>query len=147
MPDLIAIAYAEETIAGQAAEELERRADDLPLDPDAIGVIVCERDGSYQLAASHHPGATAAWSKFWGVLFGVLMGEIESTAIDSDFRDQVKSLLKPGTSMLFIAAERVSPETATEALSQYGGTALMCSLAKDGVAGLWDALDGERARI
>lgn len=136
MPDLIAIAYAEETIAGQAAEELERCADDLPIDPDAIGVIVCERDASCQLTTSRQPDATAAWSKFWGVLFGVLMGEIESTAIDSEFRDQVKSLLKPGTSMLFIAAERVSPETATEALSQYGGTALSSALADEGMAEL-----------
>jgi Predicted membrane protein len=146
MPDLIAVAFAEETVAAQAAEELERRADDLPLDPDAIGVIVCERDGSCQLTTSRQPGATAAWSKFWGFLFGVLMGEIESNAIGSEFRDQVKGLLKPGTSMLFIAAERARPDAATEALSQYGGTVLKYPLAKERMAELWDALDGEHAR-
>src|SRR5204862_1595678 len=70
MPELIAIAYAEETIAAQAAAELERRADDLPIDPDAIGVIVCERNGCWQLTTSRHPGATARWSKFWGALLG-----------------------------------------------------------------------------
>jgi uncharacterized membrane protein len=147
MPDLIAIAYAEETIAGQAAEELERRADDLPIDPDAIGVIVCERDGSYQLTTSRHPGATAAWSKFWGVLLGVVMGEVEMSGIDSSFPEQIKSMLKPATSVLFVVVGRSRPEWAVEALSQYGGTTLKCSLERDDMAELWGALDGERARI
>src|SRR5204863_6673032 len=102
MPDLIAIAYAEETIAAQAAEELERRADDLPIDPDAIGVIVCERDGSCQLTTSRHPGATAEWSKFWGGLLGVVMGEVEMGGIDASFRQRVKAMLRPGTSVVFI---------------------------------------------
>jgi uncharacterized membrane protein len=148
MPDLIAIAYGDETIAGQAAEELERRADELSIDPDAVGVVVFERDGgSCQLTTSRHPGATAAWSKFWGALLGVAMGECEMSGIDLSFREQVKGMLKPGTSVLFIVVGRVSPERAIEALSQYGGTALKCSLAKDGMAELRDALDGEHARI
>ena len=146
MPHLIAIAYEDETTAAQAAEELERRADDLPLDPAAIGVVVCERNGSYQLGATHHPNTSGAWSKFWGVLFGVLMGEIESSAIDSKFRDQIAGLLTPGSSMLFTAVERVGPEAVLEALSQYGGTALHCPLARDGMVELWETLDGEQAR-
>ena len=137
MPELIAIAYADETVAGQAAEELERRSGDLPIDPDAIGAIVCERDGGRcQLTTSRHPGATAAWSKFWGALLGVVMGECE-----------IKDMLKPGTSVLFIVVGRVSPELAIDALSHYGGTALKCSLEKDGLAELRDALDGEHAAI
>ena len=148
MPELIAIAYADETIAGQAAEELERRCGDLPIDPDAIGAIVCERDGGRcQLTTSRHPGATAAWSKFWGALLGVVMGECEMSGIDSSFREQIKDMLKPGTSVLFIVVGRVSPELAIDALSHYGGTALKCSLAKDGLAQLRDALDGEHAAI
>ena len=146
MPYLVAIAYEDETTAAQAAEELERRAEDLPLDPDAIGVVVCGRDHSYQLGATHHPHTTGAWSRFWGVLFGVLMGEIESSAIDSKFRDQIAGLLTPGSSMLFTAVEAVSPEEVLEALSQYGGTALHCPLARDGTAELWETLDGEQAR-
>ena len=70
MPDLIAIAYLEETIAARAEEELKRRADDLQIDPDAISVIVCERGGACQLTTSRHSGATANWSKFWGCSLG-----------------------------------------------------------------------------
>jgi uncharacterized membrane protein len=146
MPELIAFAYAEETVAGQAADELERRADELAIDLDAIGLIVRERNGSYQLAASHHAGATAAWSRFWGVLFGVLTGETETTAIDVEFRRQIRNLLKPGTSMLLVALERVSPEMLAQAVSQYGGTSLTCPLSADGTSELWETLDGELAR-
>jgi uncharacterized membrane protein len=146
MLDLIAIAYAEETLAGQAAEELERRADDLPIDPDAIGVIVCERDGSCQLTSSHHPGATAAWSKFWGVLLGVVMGQVEWSGIDPSFRAQIKRTLTPGTSILFVVVGGMRAGRAIEAVSQYGGAALKCPLAKGDMGELWDALDGEHAR-
>ena len=141
MPDLIAIAYDEETVAGQAAEELERRADDLRIDPDAIGVIVCERDGSCQLTTSRHPGATAAWSKFWGVLLGAVMGDASVSGIDSAFQSRIKKMLTPGTSLLFVAVDRARPKRATEALSQYGGSGLKCSIANDGMAELRDALD------
>jgi uncharacterized membrane protein len=147
MPDLIAIAYAEETVAGQAAEELERRADDLSIDPDAVGVIVCERDGSCQLTTSRHPGATAAWSKFWGLLLGVVMGDVEMGGIDSSFRDQIKRALTPGTSIMVVVVGRMQPERAMEAVSQYGGTALKYPLPKEGVDALCDALDGEHARV
>lgn len=153
MPDLIAIAYAEETIAGQAAEELQRRGDDLRIDPDAISVIVCERDGSYQLTTSRHPGptrhpgATAAWSKFWGVLLGVVMGEVQMSGIAPSFRDRIRGMLTPATSILFVVVGRSRPERVVKALSQYGGTALKCSLVRDDMAELWDELNGEPARI
>ena len=146
MPDLIAITYPEETTAGQAAEELERRADDLPIDPDAIGVIVCERDGSCQLTTSRHPGATSAWSKFWGVVLGVVMGEVETTGIESSFRDQISGMLKPATSVVLVVVGSVRPEQAIEALSQYGGAAVRCSLGSASIAEIRDTLNGEHAR-
>jgi uncharacterized membrane protein len=147
MPDLIAIAYPEETVAPQAAEELERCADDLRVDPDAVGVIVCERDGSSRLTTSRRPGATAGWSRFWGVLMGVVMGEVEITGFDPEFRDRINEMLSPGTSVLFVLVGGVRPERAIEALSQYGGTALECPLARDGMTELWDALNGEHAPV
>jgi uncharacterized membrane protein len=143
MLDLIAIAYAEETTAGQAADELGRRADDLPIDPDAIGVIVCERDASCRLITSRHPGATAAWSKFWGLLLGVAMSEFATSGIDAAFREQIRAALTPGTSILFLVAGRERAERAIEAVSQYGGTSLRCALSSDGIAELRDALNGE----
>jgi len=137
MPELIAIAYAEETVAAQAAAELDRCAAEIPLDPDAIGVIVAEKNGTHQLLTSRHPGATAAWSRFWGVIFGVVMNEAEPSGLDLGFRRQVKGLLRPGTSVLLVAVRRVTPETVLAAVSQYDGESLTCPLGADATAGLW----------
>ena len=137
MPELIAIAYTEETIAAQAAAELERCAAEIPLDPDAIGVIVAEKNGNHQLLTSRHPGATTAWSRFWGVIFGVVMNEAEPSGLNLGFRQQVKGLLRPGSSVLLVAVRRVPRETVVAAVSQYGGKPLTCPLGAEVTAGLW----------
>jgi uncharacterized membrane protein len=143
--ELIAIAFGEETVAAQAAAELERRSDDLAIDPDAIGVIICERDGSCQLMTKRHPAATAAWSKFWSRLLEVLMDDWREAGIDPGFRTRVGETLTPGTSMLVAVAAEPQARRAIDALSQYGGRSLTCSLADGGMAELREALDGERA--
>jgi uncharacterized membrane protein len=146
MLDLIAISYAEETTAAQAAEELKRRADDLPIDPDAIGVIVCERDESCRLMASRHPGAKAAWSKFWGLILNVALNESAPSRIDPAFREQIRAALTPGTSILLVVLGRERGERAVADVSQYGGTPLRCKLSRDAIAELREALNGEPAR-
>ena len=47
MADLIAIGYPDETTADAAAEEARRLAQDLIIQPDAIAVIVRDKDGGY----------------------------------------------------------------------------------------------------
>jgi len=136
MPELIAIAYAEETVAAQAAAELDRCAAEIRLDPDAIGVIVAERNGNHQLLTSRHPGATAAWSRFWGVIFSVVMNEAEPSQLDLSFRQQVKGLLRPGSSVLLVAVKQVTEGTILAAVSQYGGKPLTCPLGAETTAGL-----------
>src|SRR4029450_4227300 len=118
---LIAIAFREETTAPQGALELERRVDDLAIDPDAIGVIICERDGSYQLMTKRRPAATAAWSKFWSRLVEVVMDERREAGIDRGFRRRVGETLTPGTSMLVAVAAQAQRRRAPHALSHYGG--------------------------
>ena len=135
MPELLAIAYTEETVAGQAAAELDRCAAEIPLDPDAIGIIVAEKNGNHQLLTSRHPGATAAWSRFWGVIFGVVMNESEPSELDLSFRQQVRGLLRPGSSVLLVAVERVTAETVLAAVSQYGGKPLTCPLGAEATSG------------
>jgi uncharacterized membrane protein len=140
--ELIAIAFGEETIAAQAAAELERRADDLAIDPDAIGVIICERDGSCQLMTKRQPAATAAWSKFWSRVLEVLMDDWREAGIDAGFRTRVGEALTPGTSILMAVAPAAQLTPAIEALSQYGGRSLSCGLADGGMAELHEALNG-----
>jgi uncharacterized membrane protein len=163
MSDLIAIGYPDMTTAEEAAEEARRMARDLIIEPDAIAVIVRDREGKYHVHTSHHPvGAGATWGMFWGLLFGLLffipvfgiaigaglgalMGKITKTGIDREFQDQVRDMLKPGTSALFLMVEKVTPDKAVEGLSKYGGTVLKTSLSKEGEAELQDALHGKAA--
>jgi uncharacterized membrane protein len=99
---------------------------------------------------------------FWGMLFGMLffvpflgmavgaglgamMGKVAKTGIDKQFQDQVRDMLKPGTSALFMVVEKVTPDKAVEAMSKYGGTVLKSSLSKDAEKELQEALHGEQA--
>jgi uncharacterized membrane protein len=127
MADLIAIGYPDEATADAAADEERRLAADLIIQPDAIAVIGRDTDGSYHVHTTHHAvGGGAAWGMFWGFLFGLLffipvfgmavgagmgalMGKFAKTSIDRQFQDQVRGMLQPGTSALFLMLEKVTP--------------------------------------
>jgi uncharacterized membrane protein len=160
MADLIAIGYPDETTGALAAEEVRRLSSELIIEPDAVAVIVRDKEGKFHVHTSHHPvGGGATWGMFWGMLFGLLFfvpvfgmavgaglgaifGKIEKSGIDKEFQEQVRDLLQPGTSALFVVVEKVTPDKAVEALSQYGGTVLKSSLSKDAEAELQEALHG-----
>ena len=83
---------------------------------------------SYHVTTNHHAVAGGAtWGMFWGLLFGLLffipvfgmaigagmgalMGKIAKTGIDKQFQEQVRDMLQPGTSALFLWWRR-SPRT------------------------------------
>ncbi len=160
MADLIAIGYPDETTAALAADEARRLAKDLIIQPDAIATIVRDEEGKYHVHTSHHPvGTGAVWGMFWGMLFGLiffvpvfgmavgaglgaLMGKITKAGINKEFQDQVRDLITPGTSALFLMVEKVTPDKAVDALSKYGGKVLKTSLSKEGEAELQEALHG-----
>src|SRR4051795_11594826 len=160
MADLIAIGYDDETTAAAAADEVAQLTRDLIVEPDAVAVIVRDKDGKYKVTTSHHPvGAGASYGMFWGLLFGVLffvpvfgmavgaglgalMGKVEKTGIDKEFQQQVRDMLTPGTSALFLVVEKVTPDKAVEGLRQYGGTVLKSSLSDKAQNELQEALHG-----
>jgi uncharacterized membrane protein len=160
MAQLIAIGYDDEATATAAADEVERLSQDLIIQPDAIAVIRRDQDGKYHVTTNHHPvGAGTSWGMFWGLLFGLLffvpvfgmavgaglgalLGKVEKTGIDKEFQDQVRDMVQPGTSALFLVVESVTPDKAVDAMSKYGGTVLKSSLSKDAEAELQDALHG-----
>jgi uncharacterized membrane protein len=160
MADLIAIGYPDESTAEEAADEARRLARDLIIQPDAIAVIVRDDEGKYHVHTHHHMvGAGASWGMFWGLLFGVLffvpvigiavgaglgalMGKVTKSGIDRQFQEQVRGMIKPGTSALFLMVEKVTPDKAVEAMSKFGGTVLKTSLSKEGEQELQDALHG-----
>ena len=163
MADLIAIGYPDEATAEAAADEARRLARDLIIEPEAIAVIVRDNDGKYHVHTSHNPvGRGATWGMFWGLLFGLLffipvfgiaigaglgalMGKITKSGIDREFQDQVRGMLRPGTSALFLMVDKVTPDKAVDAMSKYGGTVLKTSLSKEGEQELQEALHGRAA--
>jgi uncharacterized membrane protein len=165
MATLVAIGYNDTTTAHLAAEEAERLAQDLIIEPDAIAVIVRNQDGKYKVTTNHHSvGAGTTWGMFWGFLFGLLffvpvlgmavgagmgaiMGKITKSGIDKEFESRVRDMLQPGTSALFLVVEKVTPDKAVEGLSQFGGTVLKSSLSADAEKQLQDALHGEEAGV
>lgn len=164
MTTLVAIGYPDETTATAASLEANDLAKDLVLQPDAIAVIIRDREGKFHVTTNHHAvGGGATWGMFWGLLFGLLffipligmgvgaglgalMGKLSKNAIDKGFRDQVREMLEPGTSALFLVVEQATPDKAVEGLSRFGGRVLKSSLSKEAEAELQDALHGGDAQ-
>lgn len=164
MATLVAIGYPDETTATAASLEAHRLAKDLIIQPDAIAVIIRDKEGKFHVTTSHHAVAGGAtWGMFWGLLFGMLffipffgmavgaglgalMGKVSKGAIDREFQDQVRDMLQPGTSALFLVIEKATPDKAVEGLSRFGGTVLKSSLSKEDEAELQEALHGEEAK-
>ena len=161
MADLIAIGYPDTTTALQAEEEAQRLAKDLVIQPDAIAAIIRGPDGKIKTITNQHAvGAGATWGMFWGFLFGILffipffgmavgaglgalMGKVGKNSVDKAFQDQVRDMLKPGTSALFLVVEQMTTDKALDALSKFGGTVLKSSLSKEAEQELQEALHGE----
>ncbi|MDF5756918.1 DUF1269 domain-containing protein [Spongiactinospora sp. TRM90649] len=161
MADLIAIGYPDESTAAMAEREVQRLVDDLVIQPDAVAVITRSDDGRFHVSTSHHAVAGGAtWGMFWGLLFGMLffvpflgmalgaglgavMGKVDKAGIDREFQRQVRELLQPGTSALFLVVEKVTPDKAVAALARFGGTVLKSSLSDETERRLQEALAGE----
>jgi len=161
MADLVAIGYPDETTALAAMDEAERLQHELLIQPDAVAAVVRNKEGKIRVVTNHHAvGAGATWGMLWGMLFGILflvpflgmavgagmgalMGKVGKNAVDKEFESQVRDMLQPGTSALFMVVENVTPDRAVEALSKYGGTVLKSSLSNEAQQELQDALHGE----
>ena len=160
MADLIAIGYPDEATALKAEKDAQRLAAELTIQPDAIAAIVRGKDGRFKVTTNHHMvGGGASYGMLWGLLFGMLffvpvfgmavgaglgalMGKLERSGIDREFQEQVRDLLQPGTSALFLVVEKVTPDKAIEGLGKYGGTVLKSSLTKEAEEELQEELHG-----
>ena len=160
MADLIAIGYDDTTTAIQAMEEVEKLQADLIIEADAVAAIIRNEEGKYKTVTNQHAvGAGTVGGMFWGMLFGFLffvpvlgmavgagmgaiMGKIAKSGMDEGFQNQVRDMLQPGTSALFIVFEKVTTDKALDALSKFGGTVLKTSLSDDATAEINKELHG-----
>ena len=160
MANVLAIGYPDEHTAAQAAERLERPREDLCIEPDSVAVIARDSQGGYRVTTSHRAASDGlSWGIFWGLLFaliffvpvfglavgsalGGLLGKIERCGINRAFQQQVRNMVEPGTSALFLMVDGVTAETALAALSELGGTATMSPLTEEQEVRLLQALHG-----
>src|SRR5947209_2838144 len=160
MATLVAIGYPDQGTAEQARETVAGLEAELIIQADQVASISRDLEGKYHVHTNHggaSAGAGAWWGGFWGMLFGLLFfipfaglalgagmgalfGHLGQKGIDKQFQQQVRDYLKPGTSALFLVIEKVTPDKATAALQQYGGTVIRTSLSDEDTQRLQEAL-------
>jgi len=161
MADLIAIGYPDTTTAMKALDEAEKLASDLVIQPDALAVIIRNDEGKFKTVTNQHlVGLGTTSGMFWGFLFGILffvpflgmaigagmgamMGKVSKSSIDKGFQDQVREMMQPGTSALFMVLEQMTTDKTLAALAPLGGTVLKTSLSDADQKEIQDALHGE----
>jgi len=160
MADLIAIGYQDTTTAEQAMNEVGVLAHDLVIQPDAVAAIVRTPDGKFRTITNQHQvGVGATWGMFWGFLFGILffipflgmafgaglgalMGKLGKGTVDKEFQEQVRAVMQPGTSALFMIVEQMTTDKALAGLSKFGGTVIKTSLSDEDQKEIQEALHG-----
>jgi uncharacterized membrane protein len=160
MATLVAIGYPDQGTAEQARETVAKLESDLIIQADQVASISRDPQGKYHVHTSHggvSAGVGAWWGGFWGLLFGLLFfipvagmaigagmgalfGHFGEKGLDKAFQQQVRDHLQPGTSALFMVIEHVTPDKATAALQQYGGTVIKTSLSEEDTKKLQEAL-------
>jgi uncharacterized membrane protein len=70
---------------------------------------------------------------------------VSKSSIDKQFQEQVREMLKPGTSALFLIVEQMTTDKALDGLSKFGGKVLKTSLSEEDEKELQEALHGSAA--
>jgi uncharacterized membrane protein len=160
MATLVAIGYPDQATAEQAVQTVWGLEEELIIEADQVASISRDPEGRYHVHTTHGGISTASgalWGGFWGFLFGFLffiplggwavgaalgawLGNMRETGIDPVFQQQVREHVKPGNSAVFMVIEHASPEKATAALQQYGGTVIRTSLSEEDTKKLQEAL-------
>src|SRR3954451_22690145 len=156
MATLVAIAYDDQATAEEARLTVQQLESELVIQADQVAAIARDPAGKYHVTTTHGGASTgggAWWGGFWGLLFGMLFfipfaglalgagfgalfGHLGAKGIDKAFQEQVRDQVQPGTSALFLIVEKVTPDKAIAALSEYGGTVLKTSLSEEDTAKL-----------
>jgi uncharacterized membrane protein len=160
MAALLAIGYADQSVAEDARRSIQQLEDELATQVDHVASISRDVEGRYhahisQSAAS--AGGGVDWGRFWWALFGslfctpaaglafgadpaALRARLGEQWIDERFRDQVRQQVKPGTSAVFMVTEQATSDKAVGALARFGGTLIMTSLSNAKLKGLRELL-------
>jgi uncharacterized membrane protein len=143
VPTLITIGYQDETTAAVAGEELVRLSAHLEVPPEDVAVVTVDPDGLYRATTRMSDSGRSGGTAFWLPLLGLLVLEppgtpgsaamrsvVEETVgmhIGPRFAGEVRELLAPRASALFVLVHDGDVDDVLDALGRYGGRRLQAS--------------------
>lgn len=155
MISLLVLGFPYPTTGHAAAQEILLQEPDFAAGPDNVAVVSRDDAGAFHVTTNHTPGGGGR-SLLWHLLLTALIlpedraGPAHDLAalsdhwpalgVDGSFGEQVREMLAPDTSALFLlATEPVSPDALT-ALGRFGGRLLAAPLVPDIDARIANAL-------
>ena len=160
MSDLIVIGYEDPRTARQAYEQVQRLQREFIVDLRGLAIVDVDADGKTHVdTPSRIIGASAVSGALFGLLLGLLffvpgmvllggavgalMGKLNKTGIDNQFRSRVEHLVEPGHSAVVIMAAKVTEDKFAAAMQPFGGTILKTSLSESDERELAEELTGQ----
>lgn len=147
MSDLIVIGYDNPQTARQAYEQVLRLQKDFIVELRGLAIVDVDADGKTHVDTPRRIiGTSAAFGAMWGLLIGLLffvpgmvllggaigaiLGRLNQSGVNAEFRDRVDHLLEPGHSAVVIMASKITQEKFAAAMQPFGGTILQTSLSE-----------------
>jgi uncharacterized membrane protein len=160
MSDLIVIGYDNPQTARQAYEQVLRLQQEFVVDLAGLAIVDVDADGKTHVDTPKRIiGASVATGAMFGLLIGLLffvpgmailggaigalMGTLNKSGIDSEFRDRVEHLVEPGHSAVVIMAAKITEDKFAAAMQPFGGTILKTSLSGEDEKELAEELAGQ----
>jgi uncharacterized membrane protein len=163
MAELVVIGYPDEATADKVLAELGKLQKDMVVQLAGAAVVVKDAAGQLKVTTpTHATGAGAASGALWGMLIGLLFfmpiggmliggamgalfGKLGDTGIKDEFKQQVQSLMQPGTAAVVMMFAKATPDKTLEALAPYGGTVLKTSLSNEAEQHIQESLAAQGA--
>lgn len=160
MATVLAIGFTQEGTATRAAEMVRQMRADLGLEPDAIAVIARDAEGEYRASTrQQRVEQDGGWGMVWNLLFGLVffvpvcgvavgfdlgavLAKIEKSGINRAFQQQVRDMVTPHSSALFLFISKADPARAVALLSNFDGRVVELTLSDEQEARLHQAIHG-----
>jgi len=147
--ELIVIGYDDHGTATAAYNEVIQLSKDFVVTLNGLAIVSVDSEGKSHVETPQKiVGVSAASGALWGTLIGLLFfvpvaglilggalgalfGKLGKSGINNEFREQVQSLLKPGSSAVVVMASKITEDKFADAMSKYGGSLLKTSLSEE----------------
>jgi uncharacterized membrane protein len=160
MSDLIVIGYEDPQSARQAYEQVQRLQQDFIVELRGLAVVEVDADGKTHVDTPRRIiGPSAATGAVFGLLLGLLffvpgmallggaigalIGKLNQSGIDAEFRNRVEHQLEPGHSAVVIMASKITEDRFASSMQPFGGTILKTSLSENDERELAEELTGQ----